>query len=187
MDLETIDDPRERAALESQISEFGQCPSVLFSEPHPRRDDTPRAPTAPANAPASARYGGQPLPGERRSFHEGGDGRNPSPYDNPETENERRVSGGFEPGEARFEEVGGGLAPRRSSPPPEFYGGSTRPSASSGSTNNNSNSMSGCVSERRDQGGRAEALSHQQQQGGFMVLENRFQVMWVKVRVKVRV
>lgn len=40
MDLETIDDPRERAALESQISEFGQCPSLLFEGPHPRRDDT---------------------------------------------------------------------------------------------------------------------------------------------------
>lgn len=39
MDLETIDDPRERAALESQISEFGQCPSLLFAGPHPRRDD----------------------------------------------------------------------------------------------------------------------------------------------------
>lgn len=40
MDLETIDDPRERAALEAQISEFGQCPSLLFEGPHPRRDDT---------------------------------------------------------------------------------------------------------------------------------------------------
>ncbi|CAN0434375.1 unnamed protein product, partial [Hapterophycus canaliculatus] len=39
VDLETIDDPRERAALESQISEFGQCPSLLFAGPHPRRDD----------------------------------------------------------------------------------------------------------------------------------------------------
>lgn len=39
MDLESIDDPRERAALESQISEFGQCPSLLFAGPHPRRDD----------------------------------------------------------------------------------------------------------------------------------------------------
>lgn len=38
MDLEKIDDPRERSALESQISEFGQCPSLLFRGPHPRRD-----------------------------------------------------------------------------------------------------------------------------------------------------
>lgn len=40
MDLEKVDDPRERAALESQISEFGQCPSQLFRGPHPRRDAT---------------------------------------------------------------------------------------------------------------------------------------------------
>ncbi|CAN0174364.1 unnamed protein product [Scytosiphon promiscuus] len=39
VDLEAIDDPRERAALESQISEFGQCPSLLFAGPHPRRED----------------------------------------------------------------------------------------------------------------------------------------------------
>lgn len=43
VDLEKIDDPRERAALESQISEFGQCPSLLFRGPHPCRD----APVAP--------------------------------------------------------------------------------------------------------------------------------------------
>lgn len=69
MDLETIDDPRERAALESQISEFGQCPSLLFAGPHPRRDDTQgrvtlassvhnnAAATAAAPAPAVADVG----------------------------------------------------------------------------------------------------------------------------------
>ncbi|CAM9965979.1 unnamed protein product, partial [Laminaria digitata] len=39
VDLEAIDDPRELSALESQISEFGQCPSLLFEGPHPRRDE----------------------------------------------------------------------------------------------------------------------------------------------------
>lgn len=42
--MEKIDDPRERAALESQISEFGQCPSLLFRGPHPRRDAPPSIP-----------------------------------------------------------------------------------------------------------------------------------------------
>ncbi|CAM9756268.1 unnamed protein product [Chrysoparadoxa australica] len=37
VDLQTVQDPRERAALEDQIAEFGQCPRQLFSGPHPAR------------------------------------------------------------------------------------------------------------------------------------------------------
>jgi Beige/BEACH domain len=39
VDLDSIDDLRERAALESQISEFGQCPKQLFTSAHPKRSD----------------------------------------------------------------------------------------------------------------------------------------------------
>jgi factor associated with neutral sphingomyelinase activation len=39
VDLDTIKDPRERAAIENQIQEFGQTPSQLFAAPHPRRND----------------------------------------------------------------------------------------------------------------------------------------------------
>lgn len=37
VDLETIDDPMQKASLESQIQEFGQTPKLLFSTPHPPR------------------------------------------------------------------------------------------------------------------------------------------------------
>lgn len=36
-DFEAITDPRQRESIEIQISEFGQCPSQLFTEPHPAR------------------------------------------------------------------------------------------------------------------------------------------------------
>jgi hypothetical protein len=39
VDLEAIKDPRERAAIENQIQEFGQTPSQLFLGAHPRRSD----------------------------------------------------------------------------------------------------------------------------------------------------
>lgn len=39
VDLESIKDVRERAALESQIQEFGQTPKQLFMGPHPCRND----------------------------------------------------------------------------------------------------------------------------------------------------
>jgi factor associated with neutral sphingomyelinase activation len=40
VDLDSIDNVREKAAaLESQISEFGQCPKQLFTSPHPKRSD----------------------------------------------------------------------------------------------------------------------------------------------------
>jgi hypothetical protein len=38
VDLDAIDDPNERTALEMQISEFGQTPKQLFNVPHPRRN-----------------------------------------------------------------------------------------------------------------------------------------------------
>ena len=37
VDLATVADPTERAALEMQVNEFGQCPRVLFKQPHPPR------------------------------------------------------------------------------------------------------------------------------------------------------
>ena len=37
MNLDKIKDPRERASYESMIKNFGQTPSKLFREPHPRR------------------------------------------------------------------------------------------------------------------------------------------------------
>lgn len=39
VDLDAIKDPRERAAIENQIQEFGQTPSQLFFAAHPRRND----------------------------------------------------------------------------------------------------------------------------------------------------
>jgi factor associated with neutral sphingomyelinase activation len=39
VDLEAIKDVRERAALESQIQEFGQTPKQLFAGPHPARSE----------------------------------------------------------------------------------------------------------------------------------------------------
>ena len=37
VDLDAVQDSRERAALEMQIQEFGQTPKQLFSSPHPSR------------------------------------------------------------------------------------------------------------------------------------------------------
>ncbi|XP_024362547.1 uncharacterized protein [Physcomitrium patens] len=37
VDLDSIDDPVERAGLEAQINEFGQAPRQLFTSPHPSR------------------------------------------------------------------------------------------------------------------------------------------------------
>ena len=38
VDLDEIEDPVERAGIEAQVSEFGQCPSQLFrNEAHPVR------------------------------------------------------------------------------------------------------------------------------------------------------
>ncbi|TMW62581.1 hypothetical protein Poli38472_005199 [Pythium oligandrum] len=39
VDLETIDDPVGKCSLESQIQEFGQTPKLLFSTPHPAREE----------------------------------------------------------------------------------------------------------------------------------------------------
>lgn len=37
VDLEKVDNPVERAAIEAQIREFGQTPKQVFAGPHPRR------------------------------------------------------------------------------------------------------------------------------------------------------
>ena len=37
IDVEAVVDAEERAALEMQINEFGQCPRQLFLQPHPKR------------------------------------------------------------------------------------------------------------------------------------------------------
>ncbi|KAL4133456.1 hypothetical protein PRIC2_003773 [Phytophthora ramorum] len=39
VDLEAIDDPVQKCSLESQIQEFGQTPKILFSTPHPSRNE----------------------------------------------------------------------------------------------------------------------------------------------------
>jgi len=39
VDLQRIEDPVERNALEVQISEFGQTPRQLFFKPHPQKYD----------------------------------------------------------------------------------------------------------------------------------------------------
>eukprot|EP00952_Eustigmatos_sp_NYUAD-ZCMA_P008353 34817-Eustigmatos_ZCMA.PRE.1 len=36
VDLERMEDPVQRAALEAQIREFGQCPKQIFAGPHPK-------------------------------------------------------------------------------------------------------------------------------------------------------
>lgn len=37
VDLDQITDPKERESLQTQISEFGQMPKIIFSSPHPPR------------------------------------------------------------------------------------------------------------------------------------------------------
>ena len=37
VDLHALTDPEERKAVESQIANFGQTPSQLFTTPHPKR------------------------------------------------------------------------------------------------------------------------------------------------------
>lgn len=39
VDLEKVSNPVERAAIEAQISEFGQTPKQIFAGPHPSRND----------------------------------------------------------------------------------------------------------------------------------------------------
>ncbi len=38
VDIDSIEDPLERAAIEAQIANFGQTPSLLLNQPHPKRD-----------------------------------------------------------------------------------------------------------------------------------------------------
>ena len=47
VDLDAIEDPKQRKALETQIDHFGQTPSQLLKQPHPRR--APRHPLLPDN------------------------------------------------------------------------------------------------------------------------------------------
>ncbi|DBA77988.1 hypothetical protein WJX77_012160 [Trebouxia sp. C0004] len=44
VDIESMTNKQHRAALESQINEFGQCPRQLFKEPHPPRSACPPPP-----------------------------------------------------------------------------------------------------------------------------------------------
>lgn len=44
VDVDAIEDPVERAAIESQIANFGQTPSQLLTVPHPKRDPPPSIP-----------------------------------------------------------------------------------------------------------------------------------------------
>eukprot|EP00981_Chlorochromonas_danica_P013349 scaffold6207_cov189-Ochromonas_danica.AAC.5 len=46
VEVESIRDSREKAAIEAQIQEFGQCPRQLFSQPHPCRNDYSNTTTA---------------------------------------------------------------------------------------------------------------------------------------------
>ena len=41
VDLDAIEDPLQRKAIETQIINFGQTPSQLFKKPHPKRHDKP--------------------------------------------------------------------------------------------------------------------------------------------------
>lgn len=44
VDLDAVDDPLQRKAIETQISNFGQTPSQLFKKPHPQRLPKPTIP-----------------------------------------------------------------------------------------------------------------------------------------------
>eukprot|EP00949_MAST-11_sp_MAST-11-sp1_P002446 g2446.t1 len=58
VDLDAVTDPVEKASLEAQISEFGQCPKQLFRAPHACRNDQPvdttKAKEEPPAAPAAS-------------------------------------------------------------------------------------------------------------------------------------
>ncbi|DAZ95749.1 TPA: hypothetical protein N0F65_006397, partial [Lagenidium giganteum] len=43
VDLDGVDDPIQKCSLESQIQEFGQTPKLLFTTPHPSRDEDGRS------------------------------------------------------------------------------------------------------------------------------------------------
>lgn len=60
VDIDAIADPVERAAVEAQIALFGQCPSQLFTVPHP-----PRAPGASRRGAAPPPPAPLPPPGAR--------------------------------------------------------------------------------------------------------------------------
>lgn len=67
VDMESITDPDERKAIESQIANFGQTPSQLFTTPHPKRLSTADAacgagPEDPSGNSAEAAAGGDSAP-----------------------------------------------------------------------------------------------------------------------------
>jgi factor associated with neutral sphingomyelinase activation len=73
VDIHSLQDETERYAVMQQISEFGQTPKQLFTEPHPRRGTGPAVPAAPtalyryAPERAGIGRGGEEESGRRRA------------------------------------------------------------------------------------------------------------------------
>ncbi|CAI5739216.1 unnamed protein product [Peronospora farinosa] len=73
VDLQAIDDPMQRSSLEAQIQEFGQTPKLLFSTPHPHRNEgdgkvkvaTPDLLVSPRDVAPRIRRVSFPLPASR--------------------------------------------------------------------------------------------------------------------------
>ena len=73
VDIDAIQDPVERAAVEAQISLFGQCPSQLFTQPHPQRmAGAARRGAAPPPPPQPPSPGVRPAPLQRLLAPDGG-------------------------------------------------------------------------------------------------------------------
>ena len=62
VDLENIEDPRERSSIEDQISEFGQTPKQIFKEPHPSRNGAVMEPLKEAVEERKPEVAGPPPP-----------------------------------------------------------------------------------------------------------------------------
>ena len=62
VDLENIEDPRERSSIEDQISEFGQPPKQIFKEPHPSRNGAVMEPLKEAVEERKPEVAGPPPP-----------------------------------------------------------------------------------------------------------------------------
>ncbi|CAM9089716.1 unnamed protein product, partial [Chrysoparadoxa australica] len=56
VDLETIEDPAQRIALVQQIHEFGQTPTQLFQQPHPKKNTAAKSQVERAKAIGMLRY-----------------------------------------------------------------------------------------------------------------------------------
>lgn len=123
VDLDAVEDPRERAALEAQVNEFGQTPKQLFAAPHPpRRVERTAASAAPepsAATPSPSRA--QRLQSQKSS--EGAPGRQAAmsllatlvAVTRAEEAPEEAATGGREGGEGGA--GGAGPAPERSDAP----------------------------------------------------------------------